>query len=129
MFGQFYRWLTNNSSRFPKKQKAARFVPRLESLEGRWVPATFSVAAGGSIQAAITAAAATADGNDIINIAKATYTENLTIPNSANLTNLVIQTTNSPTQQTGMATIKASTTGAILTVDGATGVTIQSLVF
>src|SRR5262249_7184429 len=125
MLACFLRWLGIDKSRSSSKRKATRFVPQLESLEGRWVPATFNVSAGGSIQAAINSAAAAADGNDIINIAKATFTGNLTIPNSANLTNLVIQTTGSPTSENQMATLKASS-GVILLVDGETNVTIKS---
>src|SRR5262249_48899227 len=113
----------------PIRRNAARLTRhttlRVEGMEDRTVPATFNVAAGTSIQAAINAAAATSDGNDIINIAKATFTENLVIPNSTNLTNLVIR---KDPAATGSPTIKASTAGAILTVDGETGVTIQSLI-
>jgi parallel beta-helix repeat protein len=98
----------------------------MEGMEERTVPATFHVSAGGSIQAALTSAAATSDGNDIINIDPATYIGNLVISNSPNLTNLLIQKTPG---STGNVTIKASSSGAILTVDGETGVTIQSLVF
>jgi parallel beta-helix repeat protein len=103
-----------------------RFVPRLEGFEDRTVPATFNVAAGGSIQTAINAAAATSDGNDVINVAAATFTGNLVIPNSANLTNLVLQTTGDPTTESKMAVIKASS-GAVITVDGETGVTIRNV--
>src|SRR5262249_165628 len=72
--------------------------------------------------------AAAADGNDVINIAKATYTGNLVIPNAANLTNLVIQTTGGPTSENQQATVKANS-GTILKVDGETGVTINALKF
>ncbi|HJZ94730.1 MAG TPA: right-handed parallel beta-helix repeat-containing protein [Gemmataceae bacterium] len=121
-------WITKTVR--PTRRTAARLsrrsALRVDGMEDRTVPATFNVAAGGSIQAAIDAAAATNDGNDIINIAPATYTGNLVIPNSANLTNLLIQKT---PNSTGNSTIKASSAGAILTVDGETGVTINSLVF
>jgi parallel beta-helix repeat protein len=103
-----------------------RFVPQLEGFEDRTVPATFNVAAGGSIQAAINSAAAASDGNDVINVAAATFTGNLVVPNSANLTNLVIQTTGNPTSESKMAVIKANS-GAVITVDGKTGVTIQNV--
>src|SRR5262245_14392863 len=80
-----------------------RFVPRLEGFEDRTVPATFNVAAGGSIQAAINSAAAASDGNDVINVAAATFTGNLVIPNSVSLTNLILQTTGTPTSESKMA--------------------------
>jgi parallel beta-helix repeat protein len=111
-------------SRRPARPR--RFVPRLEGFEDRTVPATFNVAAGGSIQAAINSAAAASDGNDVINVAAATFTGNLVIPNSANLTNLVIQTTGNPTSENKMAVIKANS-GAVITVDGEAGVTIQNV--
>ena len=79
----------------------------IDSLEDRSVPATFHVSLGGSditgdgsiatsfrsVQASINAAAATADGNDNIKVAAGTYITAgvdlaLTIPASANLTNL-----------------------------------------
>src|SRR5262249_14328960 len=71
-------------------------------------------------------AAAASDGNDVINIAKGTYTGNLVIPNSANLTNLTIQTTNTPSAENSMAVIKA-TSGAVITIDGAAGGTIRNV--
>src|SRR5262249_27421977 len=89
-----------------KARRAQR--PRLEILEDRCVPATFHVALTGldtntggvadrfrSIQAAINAAAATADGPDIIQVAAGTYNSTtfdgkLSIPTSANLSNLKI---------------------------------------
>src|SRR5579871_5987399 len=88
--------------RFPAVSKT-RFAPRLECCEERTVPATFTVTASqglAGVQAAITPAAAASDGNDTINLGFGTYTAfgaavNLVIPNSPNLTNLLIQTTGS----------------------------------
>jgi parallel beta-helix repeat protein len=105
-------------------RRTNRFVPRLEGFEDRTVPATFNVAAGGSIQAAINSAAAASDGNDTINVAAGTYTGNLVIPNAPGLTNLVIQTTGSPSSEGKMAVIKASS-GAVITINGEPNVTIQ----
>jgi parallel beta-helix repeat protein len=126
MFRDLLATLFSPSRRTTGTRRTNRFVPRLEGVEDRAVPATFNVAAGGSIQAAINAAAAANDGNDIINVAKATYTGNLVIPNSANLTNLIIQTTGTPTAENSMAVINA-TSGAVITVDGEANVTIRNL--
>jgi hypothetical protein len=79
----------------------------MEGLEDRSVPATFNVALTGddltgdgsiatpfrTVQRGITAAAATADGNDEVDVAGGTYATalldlGLNIPNSANLNNL-----------------------------------------
>ena len=84
--------------------KRRRCTLRMEGLEDRAVPATFHVALTGNditgngsiatpfrtVQAGINAAAATADGNDIVKVEAGTYATagvdlGLSIPSSANL--------------------------------------------
>src|SRR5262249_15256579 len=92
--------------RFLGRARTATFLPRLEALEDRAVPATFHVALTGNdlnngsatapfrtVQAAINAAAATADGPDVVQVEAGTYATagvdlGLSIPSSANLQNL-----------------------------------------
>src|SRR5436190_84275 len=85
-----------------------RHRPQIELLEARVVPATFFAATTGNdgnpgtaaapfrtIQAGVNAAAAIADGNDVVNVAAGTYAtpgvdQAIAIPNTANLTNLQV---------------------------------------
>lgn len=108
----FFSWFTRGK-RLPIRRRTVsqthRFRPILEQLEEREVPSAFFVSTLGNdanngtsagtafrtIQAAITAAAASADGNDTINVAAGTYATSgvdtaITIPSDAELTNLQI---------------------------------------
>jgi len=95
----------NFASRLRSRAPVSRLV--LQSLEDRCVPATFHVALTGNdltgdgsiaapfrtIQKGITEAAATADGNDFVDVAGGTYATPvfdlaITIPANGNLTNL-----------------------------------------
>src|SRR5262249_51774330 len=92
--------------RFLGRARTATFLPRLEALEDRTVPATFHVALTGNdgnagsaaapfrtVQRAINAAAATAGGPHVVQVEAGTYDAagvdlGLNIPASANLQNL-----------------------------------------
>jgi parallel beta-helix repeat protein len=118
------------------RNRTHRFVPQLQHLEAREVPATFSVVPSGAngttsfltLQAAVDKAASASDGNDTININAGTYTGNTTVPSSANITNLVIQTTGQPSAEGSMAVLKANS-GIILTLNGEAGVIVRSVKF
>src|SRR5262249_53590842 len=121
--------------------QAARRRPQLEILEDRCVPATFHVSLTGldtntggvadpfrSIQAAINAAAGASDGPDIIQVAAGTYNSTtfdgkLSIPTSANLSNLQILGgfDSTFTTQTSRSTIYIPSVAAQTPATGADG--------
>lgn len=66
-------------------RKVAKSALRIENLEDRTVPATFTVNPGGSIQAALNLAAASG-GSDTVIVNAGTYTEQLAINDASNIT-------------------------------------------
>jgi parallel beta-helix repeat protein len=100
---------------------------RLESLEDRAVPATFTVNPGGSIQAALNAAAAS-PGADTVLVNAGTYTEALTINDSSpvTLTANGAVTLRSPATLTSV-TLGSDNVGAALIDIYSSKVTVDSL--
>ncbi len=111
----------------PKRRPGITFRPQVEGLEGRWVPANLNVPAQyATIQAAVNAA----NPGDNIVLANGTYTQDAVISrNSAGvqLNNLHImgQTSNRVIIE---APAGISSTGAVLDINGPTGVLVQNLV-
>ncbi|MCI0684041.1 MAG: right-handed parallel beta-helix repeat-containing protein [Gemmataceae bacterium] len=78
MVGTFIRNLFRRQAKSPALERLNRFTPRLEGLEGRWVPATLNVGSGQAF-ATLGAALAAAQANDTIQVFSGTYQETLNI--------------------------------------------------